>query len=505
LDDFRIPIDNCYPETVTLLFSRHIAIDTSGMPSRLVTTLKKLATIANPVFFKAQHMRKSTWNIPRYICCADFQNNQLCLPRGLLDACRQLLQKAGAKVECVDERKRSYMLIPASFSGELQPEQVTGLNRLLSQGSGVLVAPPGAGKTVIGCALIGEIKLPTLILVHRKQLAEQWKSQLLKFLSVDKKSIGLFNADIQRRSGIIDIGMIQTFARLPSCEQVLSDYGVIIVDECHHVPAPSFEPAMRNISALYFVGLTATPYRKDGLQAIIHMQCGPTVYTMEESAAQSEIARKVIVKETAFRMPPESPLQPPLHEIWNSMVRDETRIIQVVEDVLEVLHNNCFPLILSDRRDHLERLFEEISRRTDGLRTKGFLLTSDMGKKVRKKILVEIQEMLSKNEQPFILSTGALIGEGFDLPKLSALFLTMPISFKGRLVQYAGRLHRESHGKKEVTIYDYVDSNLGLGISMFRKRVTAYRKMGYTLEIQVGSRLGELISNKQHKVSRSVR
>jgi superfamily II DNA or RNA helicase len=494
-------IEGAFSKEVELHFSHDIEIDISDLPSRLIAALKRLATFANPEFFKAQNMRFSTWNIPRYICCAALSGNQICLPRGLLGPCRELLGKAGSKIVFVNNIRNNFKRIHCSFSGNLLEEQKQGLGALLDSGSGVLVAPPGAGKTVIGCALVGEWKLPTLILVHRKQLADQWKSQLLKFLSVDKKSIGLFSADIEKRSGIIDIGMIQTFARFTASEKVLSDYGLVIIDECHHVPAVSFEQVLKNISAQYFIGLTATPYRKDGLQAIIHMQCGPTIYTMAETAGQSGILKRVTVRETTFRLPPDSPAQLPIHEIWSSLIKDENRTALIVNDIAESIRLKQFPLILSDRKDHLEFLFEKIGNQfLDGAPVKGFILTSDAGKKIRKKILSEIKEMLNKGELPYLLSTGSLIGEGFDLPELSTLILAMPVSFKGRLIQYAGRLHRESQGKRQVQIFDYVDVNLGLGISMFRKRLTTYRKMGYTVEVNSESKMNDIVNYRKRKV-----
>jgi superfamily II DNA or RNA helicase len=494
-------ISGIYNEPIQLIYSRNIQVDISGLPSRLIAALKKLATFANPIFFEAQRMRRSTWDIPRYICCAELEGTRICLPRGLLNSCRELLDKAGSSVTIIDNRKTCYAQIPFPFSGELKPEQAKGFDALVNSGSGVLVAPPGSGKTVIGCALIGERKLPTLILVHRKQLADQWKSHLIKFLGMRKKEIGILSPDLKQRKGLVDIGMIQTISRLANNGEILSDYGMVIVDECHHVPAPSFEPALKSISSLHFIGLTATPYRKDGLQAIIHMQCGPTVYSMEENIGQTEIVRKAIIRETTFRMPWDSPPQSPIHEVWSNLVKDANRNRQIASDVASALKQGRFPLILSDRKDHLDMLLKEINDKCaeTHINSKGFILTSDLGKKLRKKIFLEISEMLERKDLPFLLSTGSLIGEGFDLPALSTLVLAMPISFKGRLIQYAGRLHRESEQKTDALVYDYVDSNLGLGISMFRKRLTAYRKMGYQIDVADEPNLYEYVNKRRWK------
>jgi superfamily II DNA or RNA helicase len=221
---------------------------------------------------------------------------------------------------------------------------------------------------------------------------------------------------------------------------------------------------------------------------------------MAETAGQAGILKRAIVRETTFRLPPDSPLQPAIHEIWSSLIKDENRTGLIVGDIIESLRLKQFPLILSDRKDHLEFLFEKIGDQfLDGVPVKGFILTSDAGKKIRKKILSEIMEMLNNGELPYLLSTGSLIGEGFDLPELSTLILAMPVSFKGRLIQYAGRLHRESEGKKQVQIFDYVDVNLGLGISMFRKRLSVYKKMGYSVEVKEGTKVDDIINCRRRK------
>jgi superfamily II DNA or RNA helicase len=284
--------------------------------------------------------------------------------------------------------------------------------------------------------------------------------------------------------------MLQTLARRKD-DAVLGDYGLVIVDECHHVPAVSFESVLKRVSATHIVGLTATPFRKDGLQAIVHMQCGPVVHTMAEAQAQAKIARKVVVRETNFK-PADTGAQLPIHEVWEALVADKERLAMVAADIVRSLERREFPLVLSDRVDHLELLLGQVTQALDQA-DGGFLVTSSMGKKMRRKLFDRINEMLAGGDRPFLLSTGSLIGEGFDLPELSTLFLAMPIAFKGRLMQYAGRIHRQSEGKSEVVVYDYVDSGFALGVSMFRKRVTAYRKMGYRFQLPDGSKLAGIV------------
>jgi superfamily II DNA or RNA helicase len=488
-------IRGTFSGTISLRYSRHLEVGLRGMPSSLISAFKRSATFANPKFFELQRMRFSTWNTPRYICSAELSDNgeAMILPRGLLPRSIQLAEVAGAYIELEDLRPKTKR-VPIRFTGNLLPLQKSALRDLASQESGVLVAPPGSGKTVIACALIALRKLPTLVLVHRKQLADQWKEQLLQFTNLGKDQIGTFDGKETKRKGLIDVGMLQTLARDHDSDRPLDGCSHIVIDECHHVPAVSFESVLKGIQARHFLGLTATPYRKDGLEKIITMQCGPVLHTMEETKAQTLLSRQVLVRETEFRVGPEVSAQPALHEIWQALVSDAERLRLVASDVIAALEEERFPLVLSDRKDHLELLLAEIT--TVQKHATGFLFTSDIGKRQRNRMMEEVKAMRERGEFPFLLSTGSLIGEGFDLPELCTLVLAMPLSFKGRLVQYAGRLHRESEGKHDVRIYDYVDANLGLCITMFRKRMTTYRKMGYTVEIPPDSRLNDVAGRK---------
>jgi superfamily II DNA or RNA helicase len=351
---------------------------------------------------------------------------------------------------------------------------------MISHENGVLVAPTGSGKTVMACRLIAERKVSVLILVHRKQLIEQWINHLSKFLNIDTNQIGQLVGNQKKPKGLIDIAMLQTLSKTKDLTDVIKQYGHIVVDECHHIPAISFESVLKRFRARYFLGLTATPYRKDGHQSIIYMQCGPIRYELTEKNSHP-IMRKVLVKETLFTMPTEFGHQPPIHEVWDHLVKNEDRLKLVAYDVIECLKQKRFPLILSERKEHLTFLFDTINNILDDNEVKGFLIVGNMGKKARTKALTEIQESLANKQSIFILSTGSLIGEGFDLPQLDTLMLTMPISFRGRVVQYAGRLHRQAPNKSDVRIYDYLDILLPLTLSMFKKRLSAYKKIGYEI------------------------
>lgn len=456
-----------------------VMIDITGLPGCIVHAIRRIATFANPKYFELQRLRFSTWKTPRYISCVELIEKDIFLPRGTLAECKSLVKSTGGEFVIRDERP-VFQESEISFTGVLRDEQLSAVQAMLEHEHGVLVAPPGAGKTVMACALLTERAVPTLILVHRKQLIEQWRNQIMSLLGVEKKAIGVLGGTEKKMKGFIDIAMMQSIARMRDVSSLKDRYGMIIVDECHHIPAVSFESVLSLFSARYVLGLTATPYRKDGLQPIIHMQCGPVRHTI--TAPESSIVdKKVIVRESSFVVPEDYGEKPAIHEIWEALINDDNRQRMIAEDVKDVLVSGRFPLIISDRKEHLASLSSRIRESTDGISVEEFMLTGDMGKKLRKKALDDIYVLQGSDTRPYILSTASLIGEGFDLPDLDTLFITMPVSFKGRVVQYAGRLHRDTGSKRDIIIYDYCDSSLGLTVSMFKKRLSAYREMGYEI------------------------
>ncbi|MBI5882354.1 MAG: DEAD/DEAH box helicase [Elusimicrobia bacterium] len=344
------------------------------------------------------------------------------------------------------------------------------MKAVLAHDMGFLVAPPGAGKTVMGCFAAAQRGLPTLILADRKPLLEQWRKQLMALLGLSSRQIGQVGGGRDRQSGVVDLAMMPSLARRDDLSEFFSRYGFIIHDECHHVPAATFEACMREASVRYILGLTATPYRRDGLEDIITMQCGPIRHRMEEN--KSSLLLKLNVRETGFIL--QSNGETPIQEVFRYLVEDDVRNTLIEQDVLAALGRGRRCLILSHRREHCRLLTEKLTQ-------KGkvpFVLNGGQGKKERTAILKAIQET-PKNKDLIVVATGQYLGEGFDCPQLDTLFLAFPVAFKGKLIQYAGRIMRELPDKTDAEVYDYADVQVPVLKHMFFRRQKAYKSMGF--------------------------
>ena len=463
--------------TLKLVRKSQITIPLADVPTSLGAALKRLGTIANPVFYEKQRFRFSTVNIPRFIFCGEEHDDKLVLPRGTLHDIDKLVSKAGGKVEIID-RRPTPATPDLSFIGTLTAIQNAAVDAMLEHEEGVLVAPPGAGKTVMACAAIVRRRTPTLILVHRKQLLDQWSDRLQNFLGLSKNEIHVLGK-ARYPDAPVALGMFPTLARSEFPEALLAKYGHVIIDECHHVPAASFEAAMKRCTARYILGLTATPNRKDGLQKILFLQCGPIRHRIDLDHSKEQ-SRTVFVREFSLGLPAEKD-RLPIHQIWEHLIQSGERNRAIASDVSSALKEQGFCALLSDRKEHLNAL--ESLLREKWPEESVYRIDGSTNQKLRTAILGNLRARAAE-ERPFVLlATASLLGEGFDMPELDTLFLTMPISFKGRLIQYAGRLHRFSEKKKSVRIYDYVEPDHPLTAQMYRKRTTAYREMGYSIQI----------------------
>lgn len=400
--------------------------------------------------------------------------NTSSLPRGCLNDVRTLLHEHKSSLNVEDLRYLGDS-VDVSFFGELTDVQQQAANIILEHDIGVIVAPPGFGKTVLGIYLIAARKCSTLILVHRQPLLEQWKSQIGIFLDRNAKSIGQIGGGKRKLTGQIDVAMIQSLARKDTVDNIVAKYGQVIIDECHHLPAISFERILSEVKSQYVVGLTATPQRRDGRQPIIHMQIGPIRFKVDPRTqrAQRHFEYRLVVRETGY-YPPGQASELTIQAYYSLLISDEKRNGLIIDDVLRAMEEGRSPILLTERKNHLELLHQ---------RLKGFvrhIVVLKGGQSAKEKR--DIQEQLASipvEEERLLLATGRYIGEGFDDARLDTLFLTLPVSWKGTLVQYAGRLHRLHPGKREVRIVDYVDCRVPMLARMFERRLHGYAAMGY--------------------------
>jgi superfamily II DNA or RNA helicase len=419
-------------------------------------------------------MRLSTALTPRVIACFEDLAHHVALPRGCVDDLRELLADLGVALDLCDTRTDGAP-VASTFAGTLTDVQARAADDLLAHEIGVLCAPPGAGKTVVGAQLIAARGRSTLVLVHRKPLVEQWLARLREFLDVDPEAIGTIGGGRNEPTGEVDVATVQTLARADFDLSGLARYGHVIVDECHHVPAVSVERVLAACPARYVTGLTATPYRRDGHHPIIAMQCGPVRHTIG-SQPDTGLALRVIRRDTAFD-PAVLPDEPGIQELYSALATDPSRLELIARDVLALLDDGRAPIVLTERREHLDRLADRLRPDVPHL----VVLHGDVTSRCRRDALHRLAGM-APHQARLVLATGRFIGEGFDDPRLDTLVLAMPIAWKGTVVQYAGRLHRPHPGKQEARIHDYVDVQVPVLRRMFAKRAKTYKRIGYAID-----------------------
>ncbi|MEA1875776.1 MAG: DEAD/DEAH box helicase family protein [Bacteroidota bacterium] len=466
------------PSNIRLVLGNQIYIEKSDLPPALINRLIRIAAFQNPEFYKAQAMRLSTWNKPRIISCHEDFPKHIGLPRGCLEGITKLLDSHSIIPEIVDEREQGVKL-SLKFQGKLYTEQKKAIKSLIQHDTGILSAATAFGKTVVGIALLARRNVNTLILVHRKPLMDQWIAALQKFLDIDDTSIGHIGGGKWKPTGIIDVAMIQSLSRKGEVKDIVGKYGHLIVDECHHISARSFEIVARQCKAKYTLGLTATTVRKDGHHPIIFMNIGAIRFKVghRKQAAKRPFSHKVIFRNTNLLLPSELSGKDdlPIHKIYSLLVKNDQRNKMIADDIIQATQAGRTPLVLTERRDHLEDLNLLLSARINNI----VILHGGMGKKHKQSLMDKIN---TDGDRQVILATGRYIGEGFDLAKLDTLFLTMPVSWKGVLTQYAGRLHRLHTDKKEVVIYDYFDANIPMLAKMHKRRLSGYRSIGYNFD-----------------------
>jgi len=462
------------PSEVCAVLAQRLFVAKGGLAPTHLNQIKRLAAFQNPEFYKKQSLRLSTALTPRVIACAEDLLEYVAVPRGCQTELEQVLREYGSAL-LVEDRRCEGQPLNVRFHGQLTAVQRKAVRALRREDIGVLVAPPGVGKTVIGTYLIAARSRNTLVLVHRQPLLDQWVAQLSMFLGVAPRDVGQIGAGKHTATGRIDVAMIQSLVRSARVDDLVATYGHVIVDECHHIPAASFERVLGEVKARFIIGLTATPRRRDGLHPIIEMQLGPGRFAVDarSQAVRRPFEQQLIVRETAFgrdRAVSEERIQ----SLYAELATDERRNHLILEDVRSALVAGRSPILLTERKDHLELLVAGLQSAARHV----IILRGGMTPTERRAAAATLAS-IPDGESRLLIATGRYIGEGFDDARLDTLFLAMPISWKGTLVQYAGRLHRLHPGKTEVRIYDYVDRDVPMLARMFKKRLRGYHAIGY--------------------------
>lgn len=461
------------PMKLRIVIKNGLYMKKADIPSTIFSKIILLATLKNPEFYKAQAKRLSTYGIQRVISCYEEDSEYLILPRGCFNELDRLLKELSVEPEVINDAFEGENIF-ANFNGQLTSQQEEAVLELMKYENGTLAASTGFGKTVTAAALIAQRKINTLIIVDRTQLLQQWVGSLSIFLQKSPQEIGQIGGGKKKITGKIDVATIQSLNFKGELKSFITQYGQIIVDECHHISAFSFEKVLKKVRAKYVHGLTATPIRKDGLHPIIFMQCGPIRYKTDakNQAKIRPFVHKLIPRYTNFRTNSSD-----IQAVYQSISNDQHRNQLLFDDVLNELEKGRSPIILTERIEHLENLRKQFK----GFAKNIIVLTGNMSKKERK-LEMERLEKISNNEERLVIATGKYIGEGFDDPRLDTLFLAMPISWKGTLQQYVGRLHRIHSNKEEVKVFDYVDKHVPVLKAMFEKRIRGYKSMGYVMD-----------------------
>ena len=473
------PVGGPLPDTVELVLADRVYIAKAGLPPGLIVRLMRLGAFQNPEFYRAQALRLSTYGKPRIVDCVEDSPNHIGLPRGCLEETETMLQALGIGTSTTDQRCVGQPL-EVTFRGALRPDQEAAAKALMAHDTGVLAAATAFGKTVVAAWMIAQRGVNTLVVVHREQLLQQWIDRLLEFLDLGKDQIGRLSGRRKKLTGAVDVALMQSLVRKGEVDDRVADYGYVIVDECHHVPARSFELVVSRAKARYVTGLTATITRKDGHHPIICLHCGPIRHRADGRipAARRPFSRRVLVRPTGFRPSGDAEADPraEFHRLCGRLIADETRNAAICRDVADCASDDRSPLVLTERVEHLDKL--------DGrLADAGLEVVSLRGGMRPKALSSALARISGAQGSQVVLATGRFVGEGFDEPHLDTLFLTMPVSWRGTVAQYVGRLHRLHEGKRDVRVYDYADIDVPMLARMFEKRRRAYEAQGYAVEL----------------------
>lgn len=475
---------------VRIVLADKVYVDKTGIKPRLQNKIRRLAAYNNPEYFRNQGMGISTFGIPRIVYSGEDTKQFISIPRGCLNKlCDNL--KAASIDYSLDDKRNNGIEIKVSFKGELYPEQQDAVRSLTGHDIGVLAAATGFGKTVVGSYLISERKVNTLILVHTSEIMQNWINDLGKFLIIDedfpqyttktgrvktrKSLIGKLTGAHNSMTGIIDVAMVSSLGSGDTIKHFVKEYGMVIMDECHHGAADSIEAVLSEINAKYVYGLTATVKREDGKDKTVLMQFGPVRFRF---TAKDKIRLQGMEHILEPRFTPIVSTKEKLtsNEAYEIVVNSNLRNSLIASHIEECVKQGHTPLVLSKRKGQLDVLFEKVRDKADHV----LVLTGGKKQSERKEIRERLNS-IPESESLIILATGQYIGEGFNCSRLDTLFLAMPIAWDGNVEQYTGRLNRSYDGKNKVTVIDYVDHHIEMFANMYNKRLRTYKRIGYKL------------------------
>jgi superfamily II DNA or RNA helicase len=438
-----------------------------GLSEEIRNLLMEKLTFPNPKWLENTRMGRWNRGTPRTLrYYRKLPKCGLRIPRGYLRQLILFCRKSGIQYRLTD-RRRSLEEIEFSFCGELKPFQKIAVTAMLSKDFGTLNAPTGSGKTVMGLYMLARRKQPALIVVHTKDLAYQWMSRIETFLEIPEAEIGLIGGGKKRMGKSVTVALVQSLYKIAA--EVARETGFIIVDECHRCPSRTFTEAITNFDSRYMLGLSATPWRRDKLSKLIFWHLGDVHH--EITSRQLVKTGDILSADVCYRETNFTPYFDPVNDysrMLSELTADDERNRLIADDVArEALNNPGTNLVLSDRKKHCETLWSLIKYRND---VACEFLTGDLTGQQRK----DIVERLNQGEIKILVATGQLIGEGFDCPNLSTLFLATPVRFTGRVLQYIGRVLRTAPGKKKAKIYDYIDINVDVLVSAAKARERVY-------------------------------
>ena len=454
-------------KAVTLTIKNNIEI--SYHDENLDNFIYDSLTIPNPKYLENMKMNRFNWNTPKELFFyEETREDRLHAPRGFLSDIIEYLSPNHIQFK-INDKTYTYDPINLQFLGKLYPFQKTAVEKMLRQNIGTLCAPTGSGKTVMGIYMIAERQQPTLIIIHTKELLYQWKDRIWKFLDISNHEIGIIGDGHLDENKDITIALVQTLRNYP---QLIDQYSYLIIDECHRIPSKTFTNIASQFSGKFITGLSATPYRRDGLSKAIEWYAGKIRHTIRPKDLIKEghiTSIKSIIRKTNFV----SQLYNPADEyskLLQELSQDKERNEMIANDITKEINRGEICLVLSDRKAHCQELKEMLSAKCDALIE---ILNGDVPNEKRK----EIVRQVNNGEVKILIATGQLIGEGFDCKNLSALFLTLPIKFSGRIIQYIGRVLRPKKNKDKALVYDYFDHNIRCLYNGFKARKKEYEKL----------------------------